>query len=89
MTGEYLSVEIFEVFCRGLRLRVDAASLSPAGVLSFVQLGLRCKRAMADMYCCDSLIIVLAQIRKFWKLPTIGIKLVGANGRVSTFQCPQ
>ena len=37
----------------------------------------------------DPLIIVLTQIRDFRKLPTGGIKLVGTDGRVSTFQCAQ
>ena len=70
------------------RPRVDAASLSPAGVWSFVHLGLWCKWAR-QVFCCESLTIVLTQSVDFWKLPPVGVKVVGADGRVSTFHLLQ
>ena len=48
-------------------------------LVSFVHLGLWCNDG--------SLIIGLTQLLNFWKLSTIGIILIGTNGRVSTFHC--
>ena len=41
------------------------------------------------VFCCESLIIVLTQFIDFWTLPPVGVKVVRAHGRVSTFHLLQ